>query len=103
MEHKEHESGAKKKVHSTKCLHEKKTSFHAGKLTARFKGYNRKKWGSNENREEKSRNYRYGAETSKIEIEEEEWMKHGAGLLSLLLDKIHEPLLIYEDIQINET
>ena len=81
----------------------KKTSFHAGKLTAWFKGYNRKKWGSNENREEKSRNYRYGAETSKIEIEEEESMKHGVGLLSLLLHKFHEPLLKYKDIQINET
>ena len=42
MEHKENESGAKKKIHSIKCVHEEKLeSFHASNLTACFKGYKR--------------------------------------------------------------
>ena len=38
-----------------------------------------------------------GAETNKIEIEEEESIKHGVDLLSHLLDKNREPLLKYKE------
>ena len=37
-----------------------------------------------------------GAETNKVEIEEES-MKYGVDLLSHLLDKNHEPLLKYKE------
>ena len=43
MEHKENESGDKKKVHSTKCVHEKKTAELSGNLTACFVDYHRGK------------------------------------------------------------
>ena len=49
--------------------------------------------------EDTSRNYHLGAETNKIEREEKELMKHGFGVLSLQLDKIHECLLKDKEYQ----
>ena len=86
----------KRKFTAQNVYMKKLESFHAGNLTAH---YNWKKWGSNENMEDTSRNYRLGAETNKIEREEKELMKHGFGVLSLQLDKIHEHLLKDKEYQ----
>ena len=60
MEHKENESGAKRKFTAQNAYVKKLENSHAGNLTACFKGYNKKKWGSKENEEETSRNFQVG-------------------------------------------
>ena len=69
-------------------------SSHAGNLTAWFKGYNKRSEGAKKTRRRHQEIFKLGAEINKIEREQyKELMKHGVGLLSLLLDKINKPLL----------
>ena len=70
MEHKENESGAKRKFTAQNAYMKKLENSHAGNLTACFKGYNKKKWGRKEMRKRQEEIFKLGAEIDKIEREQ---------------------------------